>query len=331
MNETLINDIVQGMLPYLDNAQLEQLQFVLQQSLIGKEVIVSEPEDIIYQQEENNRLTELFIAAKRVEGCSEKSLKYYSDTIFAMLAQVNKDIKHIVTDDLRLYLTDYQAKRNSSKVTIDNIRRILSSFFSWLEDEDYILKSPVRRIHKVRTTASIKEIYSDEELEIMRDSCEDIRDLAIIDMLASTGMRVGEMVLLNREDINFGERECIVLGKGDKERPVYFDARTKLHLQSYLDSRIDDNPALFVSLKAPYSRLLIGGIEVRIRELGAKLGVKKPHPHKFRRTLATTAIDKGMPIEQVQQLLGHKRIDTTLMYAQVKQSNVKIAHRKFVG
>ena len=331
MNETLINDIVQGMLPYLDNAQLEQLQFVLQQSLIGKEVIVSEPEDIIYQQEENNRLTELFIAAKRVEGCSEKSLKYYSDTISAMLAQVSKDIKHIVTDDLRLYLTDYQAKRNSSKVTIDNIRRILSSFFSWLEDEDYILKSPVLRIHKVRTTASIKEIYSDEELEIMRDSCEDIRDLAIIDMLASTGMRVGEMVLLNREDINFGERECIVLGKGDKERPVYFDARTKLHLQSYLDSRIDDNPALFVSLKAPYSRLLIGGIEVRIRELGAKLGVKKPHPHKFRRTLATTAIDKGMPIEQVQQLLGHKRIDTTLMYAQVKQSNVKIAHRKFVG
>lgn len=331
MNETLINDIVQGMLPYLDNAQLEQLQFVLQQSLIGKEVIVSEPEDIICQQEENNRLTELFIAAKRVEGCSEKSLKYYSDTIFAMLAQVNKDIKHIVTDDLRLYLTDYQAKRNSSKVTIDNIRRILSSFFSWLEDEDYILKSPVRRIHKVRTTASIKEIYSDEELEIMRDSCEDIRDLAIIDMLASTGMRVGEMVLLNREDINFVERECIVLGKGDKERPVYFDARTKLHLQSYLDSRIDGNPALFVSLKAPYSRLLIGGIEVRIRELGAKLGVKKPHPHKFRRTLATTAIDKGMPIEQVQQLLGHKRIDTTLMYAQVKQSNVKIAHRKFVG
>lgn len=331
MNETLINDVVQGMLPYLDNAQLKELQFVLQQALLGKEIIISEPADIIEQQEQNNRLTELFIAAKRVEGCSEKSLKYYSDTISAMLAQVSKDIKHIVTDDLRLYLTDYQAKRNSSKVTIDNIRRILSSFFSWLEDEDYILKSPVRRIHKVRTTASIKEIYSDEELEIMRDSCEDIRDLAIIDMLASTGMRVGEMVLLNREDINFGERECIVLGKGDKERPVYFDARTKLHLQSYLDSRIDDNPALFVSLKAPYSRLLIGGIEVRIRELGAKLGVKKPHPHKFRRTLATTAIDKGMPIEQVQQLLGHKRIDTTLMYAQVKQSNVKIAHRKFVG
>lgn len=331
MNEMLINDVVQGMLPYLDNAQLEELQIVLQQALIGKEVIVAEPIDIADQNEQNTHLVELFIAAKRVEGCSEKSLKYYSDTITAMLAQVNKDIRHIVTDDLRLYLTDYQAKRNSSKVTIDNIRRILSSFFSWLEDEDYILKSPVRRIHKVKTTASIKEIYTDEELEIMRDNCEDIRDLAIIDMLASTGMRVGEMVLLNRDDINFAERECVVLGKGDKERPVYFDARTKLHLQCYLDSRTDDNPALFVSLKAPYNRLLIGGIEVRIRELGAKLGVKKPHPHKFRRTLATTAIDKGMPIEQVQKLLGHQRIDTTLMYAQVKQSNVKIAHRKFVG
>ena len=232
---------------------------------------------------------------------------------------------------MRLYLTEYQAKRDSSKVTIDNIRRILSSFFSWLEDEDYILKSPVRRIHKVKTTASIKEIYTDEELELMRDNCESVRDLAIIDLLASTGMRVGEMVLLNREDIDFTERECIVLGKGDKERPVYFDARTKLHLRQYLDERCDENPALFVSLKAPYNRLNIGGVEVRIREMGQKLGIKKTHPHKFRRTLATTAIDKGMPIEQVQRLLGHQRIDTTMMYAQVKQNNVKIAHRKYVG
>lgn len=331
MNETFVSDVVQGMIPFLDNAQLEELPYVLQQNLQGKKVVQTEPSDILEQTVENQRYTELFLAAKRVEGCSDKSLKYYFSTISAMLQEIGKEIRHITTDDLRKYLTEYQEKRKSSKVTIDNIRRILSSFFSWLEDEDYILKSPVRRIHKVKTTASIKEIYTDEELEIMRDSCEDIRDLAIIDMLASTGMRVGEMVLLNREDINFAERECVVLGKGDKERPVYFDARTKLHLQGYLDSRTDDNPALFVSLKAPYNRLLIGGIEVRIRELGAKLGVKKPHPHKFRRTLATTAIDKGMPIEQVQQLLGHKRIDTTLMYAQVKQSNVKIAHRKFVG
>lgn len=331
MNETFINDVVQGMIPFLDNAQLGELQYVLQQTLHGKSIVQAEVPDPLAQELENQRLLELFIAAKRVEGCSEKSLKYYTVTITTMLQGIGKEIRHIVTDDLRLYMTEYQAKRNSSKVTIDNIRRILSSFFSWLEDEDYILKSPVRRIHKVKTTASIKEIYTDEELEVMRDNCEDIRDLALIDMLASTGMRVGELVRLNREDINFTERECVVLGKGDKERPVYFDARTKLHLMAYLDERTDDNPALFVSLKAPYDRLQIGGVEVRIREMGLKLGIKKSHPHKFRRTLATTAIDKGMPIEQVQRLLGHQRIDTTMMYAQVKQSNVKIAHRKYVG
>ena len=329
MNETFINDVVQGMIPFLDNAQLEELQYVLQQTLHGKSVVQAEAPDLLAQELENQRLLELFIAAKRVEGCSEKSLKYYTVTITTMMQGIGKEIRHIVTDDLRLYMTEYQAKRNSSKVTIDNIRRILSSFFSWLEDEDYILKS--RRIHKVKTTASIKEIYTDEELEVMRDNCEDIRDLALIDMLASTGMRVGELVRLNREDINFTERECVVLGKGDKERPVYFDARTKLHLMAYLDERTDDNPALFVSLKSPYDRLQIGGVEVRIREMGLKLGIKKSHPHKFRRTLATTAIDKGMPIEQVQRLLGHQRIDTTMMYAQVKQSNVKIAHRKYVG
>lgn len=331
MNETLMRDVVQGMLPFLDNAQLEELQYVLRQALQGKTVVENDPMDDEQRGVENKRLIDLFIAAKRVEGCSEKSLKYYSVTILTMLQEVGKEIRHILTDDLRLYLTEYQAKRDSSKVTIDNIRRILSSFFSWLEDEDYILKSPVRRIHKVKTTASIKEIYTDEELELMRDNCESVRDLAIIDLLASTGMRVGEMVLLNREDIDFTERECIVLGKGDKERPVYFDARTKLHLRQYLDERCDENPALFVSLKAPYNRLNIGGVEVRIREMGQKLGIKKTHPHKFRRTLATTAIDKGMPIEQVQRLLGHQRIDTTMMYAQVKQNNVKIAHRKYVG
>ena len=331
MNETFVNDIVQGMIPFLDNAQLEELQYVLQQNLQGKKVVQTEPSDILEQTVENQRCTELFLAAKRVEGCSDKSLKYYFSTISAMLQEIGKEIRHITTDDLRKYLTEYQEKRKSSKVTIDNIRRILSSFFAWLEDEDYILKSPVRRIHKVKTTSSIKEIYTDEELELMRDNCEDIRDLALIDMLASTGMRVGELVRLNRDDINFTERECVVLGKGDKERPVYFDARTKLHLMAYLDERKDDNQALFVSLKAPFERLQIGGVEVRIREMGQKLGIKRSHPHKFRRTLATTAIDKGMPIEQVQRLLGHQRIDTTMMYAQVKQSNVKIAHRKFVG
>ena len=227
-----------------------------------------------------------------------------------------------MTEDLRSYLTDYQKQNDLSRVTIDNVRRILSSFFSWLEDEEYLIKSPIRRIHKVKTTSSIKETYSDEDLEKMRDSCEEKRDLALIDMLASTGMRVGELVLLNQSDIDF---------KGNKERIVYFDARAKIHLQDYLDSRSDDCEALFVTLKAPHSRLTISGVESRVREIGKRLEIEKVHPHKFRRTLATRAIDKGMPIEQLQQLLGHKRIDTTLQYAMVKQSNVKLAHKKYIG
>jgi len=327
MKQNLINDVIQGMIPYLNNAQAEKLQMVLQHTLFNYEIVEGENKDLDSEQ----NLVELFLSAKRIEGCSEKSLKYYNATIQAMLDGIGKPIKHIQTDDIRNYLTEYQTKKKSSRVTIDNIRRILSSFFSWLEDEDYILKSPVRRIHKVKTASNIKETYSDEELEVMRDNCTEIRDLAIIDMLASTGMRVGEMVLLNKADINFNERECVVFGKGDKERIVYFDARTKIHLKEYLQSRTDDNPALFVSLKAPNNRISIGGIEVRLRKFGKQLGLQKVHPHKFRRTLATMAIDKGMPIEQLQQLLGHRRIDTTLQYAMVKQSNVKIAHRKYIG
>lgn len=327
MKENLITDIVQGMLPYMNNAQSKHLQNVLQMVLSGYEVTKSKVIDKEIEQD----FVELFLSAKRIEGCSEKSLKYYKSTIESMLNGLQKGVKYIVTDDIRGYLTEYQEKNKSSKVTIDNIRRILSSFFSWLEDEDYILKSPVRRIHKVKTGTNIKETYSDEALELMRDNCTELRDLAIIDMLASTGMRVGEMVLLNRNDIDFNERECIVFGKGSKERVVYFDARTKIHLQNYLNSRVDNNSALFVSLKAPHERLKIGGVETRLREFGKQLGLHKVHPHKFRRTLATMAIDKGMPIEQLQQLLGHRKIDTTLQYAMVKQSNVKIAHRKYIG
>ena len=327
MKQNLITEVVQGMLPYLNNAQTEKLQEVLTHALFSYEVTKTDKDANISEQ----NLVDLFLAAKRIEGCSEKSLKYYESTIMALLDEIHKEVKQIDTDDIRSYLTEYQARKKSSKVTIDNIRRILSSFFSWLEDEDYILKSPVRRIHKVKTGTNIKETYSDEALELMRDSCTELRDLAMIDMLTSTGMRVGEMVLLNREDINFNERECVVFGKGDKERIVYFDARTKIHLQNYLQSRTDDDPALFVSLQAPHNRMSIGGIEVRLRQMGRRLGLNKVHPHKFRRTLATMAIDKGMPIEQLQQLLGHKRIDTTLQYAMVKQSNVKIAHRKYIG
>lgn len=329
MKEAVINEIILEMQSKVDNGQLIELRDTLQRVFNGYEI--KEKPNNEDPEISNISYVELFLSAKKIEGCSLKSIKYYNATICNMLKTINKSIKQIITDDLRTYLTDYQINNNSSRVTIDNIRRILSSFFAWLEDENYIIKSPVRRIHKVKTGTNIKETYSDEMLELMRDECGNLRDLAMIDMLASTGMRVGEMVLLNREDINFTERECVVFGKGDKERIVYFDARTKIHLQNYLESRTDCNAALFVSLKSPYNRLEISGIEVRLRELGLRLNIPKVHPHKFRRTLATMAIDKGMPIEQLQKLLGHSRIDTTLQYAMVKQSNVKLAHRKFIG
>ena len=331
MKNQLISEIVRQMVPYLNNAQIEHLQDVVQHTLWNVQVTVNEDGILQANRETNAELLDMFLSAKRVEGCSEKTLRYYETSIRRLLAAVDCHVTHMQTDDLRAYLSDYQQQTQCSKSNIDNIRRIMSSFFTWLEDENYILKSPVRRIHKIRSNTTVKETYTDEALEMMRDQCGCLRDLAMIDLLASTGMRVGELVHLNRDDIDFENRECVVFGKGSKERPVYFDARTKIHLKNYLDSRTDTNPALFVSLLSPYNRLEISGVEVRLRNLGRKLGLNKVHPHKFRRTLATRAIDKGMPIEQVQRLLGHAKIDTTMQYAMINQNNVKISHRKFIA
>ena len=323
MLNTVINAIKGEMVAVLTENQMKTLEQVLTKHLSGVITAESEQKDI--------ELLPAFIAAKRVEGCSEKSLRYYESTIRNMLDAISKPEKQITTEDLRSYLDTYQRRGTVSKVTLDNVRRILSSFFSWLEDEDYIVKSPVRRIHKVKTGKTVKETYTDESLELMRDHCDNPRDLALIDLLASTGIRVGELVKLNRDDVDFENRECIVFGKGNKERKVYFDARTKIHLQKYLANRTDDNEALFVSLIKPFERLQISGVEIRLRKIGRELGIHKTHPHKFRRTLATMAIDKGMPIEQVQQLLGHQSIDTTLQYAMVNQANVKNSCKKFIG
>ena len=324
----LINEVLVAMGSSLSSNQQERLRSVLQQTFSKVELIEKTESDT---ENEDSSVIQTFLAAKRVEGCSEKSMHYYDSTIRNALNAIDKSVKDISTDDLRHYLDDYQQRSGASRVTVDNIRRILSSFFAWLEEEFYIVKSPVRRIHKVKTGKVVKETYSDEALELMRDSCDNARDLAIIDILSSTGMRVGELVKLNRDDIDFQNRECIVTGKGNKQRIVYFDARTKIHLQNYLQQRTDDNDALFVTLLAPHNRLQISGVEIRLRNIGKDLNMTKVHPHKFRRTLATMAIDKGMPIEQVQHLLGHQSLDTTLQYAMVNQANVKMSHRKFIG
>ena len=328
MKTKIISKIQNQMKPYLNQGQYIKLTNSLLESLQDIDIIDINNE---LSNIDNFKLLNLFLSAKQVEGRSDKTLIYYKSTLEKMLLKIKKQVYNINTDDLRRYLFDHKNYKQSSKTTIDNMRRIFSSFFSWLEDEDYIIKNPVRRIHRVKTGRVVKDVLTDENLEILRDNCEEIRDLAIVELLTSTGIRVGELVNLNIEDINFYERECKVFGKGESERVVYFDARTKIHLMEYLQTRIDENPALFVSLNNPYKRLGISGVETRLRELGQKCKINKVHPHKFRRTMATNAIDKGMPIEQVQKLLGHVQIDTTMQYAMVNQSNVKQAHRKFIG
>lgn len=328
MKSDIVLDIQNQMKPYLNQGQYLILTKILKNVFSSVELI---GKNIQFEIEDNFELLELFLSAKQVEGCSKKTLIYYKSTIEKMLIDIDKRIDNINTDDIRDYLSEYRFRRNSSKTTIDNMRRILSSFFSWLEDEDYILKNPVKRIKKIKQGRVVKEVLSDENLETLCNNCDNIRDLAMLELLISTGMRVGELVKLNIEDIDFQERECVVFGKGESERVVYFDARTKIHLLQYLDERNDQNHALFVSFRKPYKRLGINGVEIRLKQLGQKSSINNVHPHKFRRTLATNAIDKGMPIEQVQKLLGHMQIDTTMQYAMVNQSNVKNAHRKFIS
>lgn len=326
MNATFINEVLKQLEGKLDEKQLKTIERTLYRCLKNKEI----REKKVVLPKDNNEALDFFIAAKKIEGCSIKSLNYYYTTLVKMLDKVNVIYFSITTEDIRTYLSDYQENSGVSKATIDNMRRIISSFFSWLENEDYIMKSPARRIRKVRVGKIVKEIYTEENIELMRQNCKNARDLAIIDMLYSTGMRVGELVRLNIADIDFENKECVVLGKGNKQRKVYFDAKTKIHLQQYLNSRKDTDPALFVSQLYPYNRLKISGVEIALRKIGEKLHISKVHPHKFRRTLATKAIDKGMPIEQVQHLLGHTKIDTTLGYAMVDDENVKISHKKFL-
>lgn len=319
----LVFEVLNDMAEELTVAQLRKLQEVLLKRLEEKE---TQPKPA-----RNEEYLEMFMHAKRIEGCSERTLAYYGSSIRHFFSQIETPVRRITTDQVRAYLTAYQKINNCGKSTVDNIRRNISSFFSWLEEEDHILKSPLRRIHKIKTKIAVKEVISDEDIERLRDSCEVMRDVAIIDLLYSTGMRVGELVNLDIEDINFEERECIVYGKGEKERRVYFDAKAKLHLQNYINSRTDDNPALFVTLDKPFNRLKISGVEIRLRELGRRLNITRIHPHKFRRTMATRAIDKGMPIEQVQKILGHSQIDTTMHYAIVNQNNVKASHRRYIA
>ena len=321
--EEKIVAVLNEMSEYLSIVQMKKLQEVIIKTFAENEAVKT---DIA-----NDEFLKMFLAAKRIEGCSDRTISYYQTTVKHLLSKTETSVRKITTEEMREYLSNYQKRNDCSNVTIDNVRRNISSFFSWLEEEDYILKSPMRRIHKIKTKTVVKNTISDEGIELLRDNCKEKRDLAIIDLLYSTGIRVGELVNLNIEDIDLKGRECVVYGKGDKERRVYFDAKAKVHLKEYIETRIDDNEALFVTLDAPHDRLKISGVEIRLRKLGRELNLERIHPHKFRRSMATRAIDKGMPIEQVQKILGHSQIDTTMQYAMVNQNNIKSAHQKFMS
>lgn len=315
--------VLNEMSEYLSIPQMKKLQEVIIRTFAENEAAKTEIS--------NEEFLNMFLSAKRIEGCSERTIAYYQMTVQHMLSKTEKSVRKITTEEIREYLVNYQKRNNCSNVTVDNVRRNISSFFSWLEEEDYILKSPMKRIHKIKTKTVVKSTISDEGIEKLRDGCKEKRDLAMIDLLYSTGIRVGELVNLNVDDIDLEGRECIVYGKGDKERRVYFDAKAKVHLKEYIEHRKDNNKALFVTLDAPYDRLKISGVEIRLRNLGRKLQLERIHPHKFRRSMATRAIDKGMPIEQVQKILGHSQIDTTMQYAMVNQNNVKTSHQKYLN
>lgn len=317
-----ISSILSMMSAVLDNEQLGTLHATLVK-------VLSKPEETQAPKDNMSQL-EAFLAAKSIEGCSKKTIEYYELTISKALAAIDKPILRMTTQDLRSYLSDYQVKRGSSAVTINNMRRVLSSFFSWLEDEGVLLKSPMRRIKAIKTPTKVKTTFTSEQVERMREEAACMRDLAIIDLLTTTGMRVSELVGLDRDDFDIEKRECVVMGKGNKERTVYFDDRAKMHLTAYFATRADDNVAAFICRNDHDRRLGKDGVEKAVRKIGERAGVERAHPHKFRRTLATKAIGKGMPIEQVQHLLGHQRIDTTLHYAMVDEVNVKMSHRRFI-
>lgn len=272
-----------------------------------------------------------FLMTKKIEGCTITTIKDYHDRILKLIDWTTKDVRELTAKDLRDYLYEYQELNKVKQGTLDTMRLILSSFYQFLENEEYITKNPVRKIHKIRSEDIVRPAFTDEELELIRKDAKCIRDLAIIDLLYSSGIRISECVSLNIRDVNFNDREFIVYGKGGKERICYFNARTKIEIIDYLQTREDREPALFVSKHYPHNRLKRGGVRHMLKDIETRTGIPDIHPHRFRRTLATNLLDKGMTLEQVQRILGHKKIETTLIYANINQTMTKINHQKYTS
>ncbi len=272
-----------------------------------------------------------FLVRKRVEGRADGTIGQYKQHLKRMLQYINKPVKEITEADLFLYISMYKKQRDVTNVYLDNIRLVFSSFFGWLNNKGYITKNPAAGLDPIKKEKRIKKPLSDTELERLRRNCIIKRDTALVEFLYSTGVRVSELIALNRQDINYNSMNAVVYGKGAKERETYLTATACMHLKEYLAARTDDNEALFVSLKAPHKRLTVAGVEEVLRRLGKETGIEKVHPHRFRRTMATNILNKGMPIEEVKEVLGHAKLDTTLIYCQINKENVQHHHRKYMS
>lgn len=322
----IVDKVLQGMM----GKGMEELKNVLYCVLAKYEIAEKSTE---LQKVERSWEEELcaFLIRKRVEGRSEKTISQYSLHLRRMLQYINKPVKEITEADLFSYIAMYKKKRGVSGVYLNNIRLVCSSFFSWLNNKGYIRKNPAAGLDPIKVEKRIKKPLSDTELEMLRRKCTLERDIALIECLYSTGVRVSELVALNRQDIDFDNMRAVVYGKGAKERETYLTAAACMHLKEYLDSRSDSNDALFVGLKAPHERLTVSGVEEVLRKLGKNTGIVKVHPHRFRRTMATNILNKGMPIEEVKEILGHVKLDTTMIYCQISKENVRHHHRKYMS
>lgn len=327
-SEDFVNEVINQLAPEFPEDKLIKIRDTLYIKLISYKLQKKKDELILFDNDNEIKLKK-FIATKRLEGLSENTLVQYHRTITNLLDTLNKPINRITTDDIRFYLSVYHDERKVSKVTLNNMRRYFSSFFSWCCDEDIIDKNPMRRIKAIKQQKVIKEPFSDVEMEKIRESTESLRDRALIEFLYSTGCRVSEVVGLDKSNVDFIHNSVVVNGKGNKQREVYISDTAMYWIEKYLHSREDDSPALFSGKRTP--RIQKAGIEETLRRIGRKSGVENVHPHRFRRTVATNLINRGMPVQEVQQILGHSKLDTTMIYCKVDKKNIQASHRKFIA
>lgn len=330
MIEKIIENVINEMTPHLDQSQLDHLSNVLYVNFHGKEIKDESTEIVPSGVDGNEMKIRMFLASKKAVNRQNNTLKQYSREIRNMLAFLGKNIEDVTGMDLRYYYGVMRERRGISMSTMKTRLHYLSSFWDFLTTEELVRSNPVKKVGVLKLEKSIKKPYSAEELECLRGACIELRDRALIEFLYSTGVRVSEMAALNVGDIEMAKQELIVYGKGSKERKTYLTDAARFYLAKYLkDRNAQPEEPLFVTLDYPHNRLTVPGIQYMLRQLGIRAGVENVHPHRFRRTIATDLLSRGMPIEQVKEFLGHEKIDTTMIYCTVQEENVKASHRKY--